>query len=68
LALNRLISQEKIIPVLKGFYAIIPAEYAIWATIPPTMYLDALMAYLKRPYYFALLDAAEFYGAAHQKP
>jgi hypothetical protein len=68
LALNRLISQKKIIPVLKGFYAIIPAEYATWAIIPPTMYLDSLMTYLKRPYYFALLNAAEFYGAAHQKP
>ena len=68
LALNRLISQKKIIPVLKGYYAIIPAEYAMWAIIPPTMYLDALMTYLKRPYYLALLNAAEFYGAAHQKP
>ena len=68
LALNRLISQKKIIPVLKGFYAVIPAEYAMWAIIPPTMYLDSLMTYLKRPYYFALLNAAEFYGAAHQKP
>jgi len=68
LALNRLISQKRIVPVLRGFYAIIPAEYAMWAMIPPTMYLDALMTYLKRPYYYALLNAAEFYGAAHQKP
>jgi len=68
LALNRLISQKKIIPVLKGFYVIIPAEYAMWSMVPPVMYLDALMTYLKRPYYFALLNAAEFYGAAHQKP
>ena len=68
LALNRLISQKKIVSVLKGFYAIIPAEYATWAMLPPVMYLDALMAHLKRPYYFALLNAAEFYGAAHQKP
>jgi predicted transcriptional regulator of viral defense system len=68
LAVNRLISQKKIVPVLKGFYAIIPAEYAGWAIIPPTMYLDVLMAHLKRPYYLSLLNAAEFYGAAHQKP
>ena len=68
LVLNRLISQKKIIPVLKGFYAVIPPEYATWAMVPPVMYLDALMTYLKRPYYFALLNAAEFYGAAHQKP
>jgi hypothetical protein len=27
---------------LKGYYAIIPAEYAMWAIIPPTMFLDAL--------------------------
>jgi len=68
LALNRLIFQKKIISVLKGFYVIIPPEYATWAMVPPVMYLDALMTYLKRPYYFALLNAAEFYGAAHQKP
>ena len=68
LALNRLISQKKIVSVLKGFYAIIPVEYASWAMVPPVMYIDALMKYLKRPYYFALLNAAEFYGAAHQRP
>jgi len=67
LALNRLIAQQKIVPVLKGFYAIIPVEYASWAMVPPTMYLDALMRHLKRPYYLALLSAAEFHGAAHQR-
>jgi hypothetical protein len=68
LALNRLISQKKIVPVLKGFYAIIPVEYATWAMVPPSMYLDALMKHLKRSYYLALLNAAELYGAAHQRP
>ena len=68
LVLNRLISQKKIIPVLKGYYVVIPAEYATWEMVPPVMYLDILMGYLKRPYYLALLNAAEFYGAAHQKP
>lgn len=32
------------------------------------MYLDALMKYLKLPYCVALLNAAAFYGAAHQSP
>ncbi|MDR0830668.1 MAG: type IV toxin-antitoxin system AbiEi family antitoxin [Prevotellaceae bacterium] len=68
LALNRLILQKKIVPVLKGFYAIILPEYAVWSMVPPVAYLDDLMKYLKRPYYLALLNAAEFYGAAHQKP
>jgi len=49
LALNRLIFQKKIIPVLKGFYVIIPPEYATWAMVPPVMYLDALMTYLNPP-------------------
>jgi len=67
LALNRLIVQQKIVPVQRGFYAIIPPEYASWMMVPPAMYLDNLMNHLKRPYYLALLNAAEFYGAAHQR-
>jgi predicted transcriptional regulator of viral defense system len=67
-SLTRLVSKGEIVSVLKGFYAIIPPEYAVLSMVPPTMYIDALMKYLKRPYYLALLNAAEFYGAAHQKP
>jgi predicted transcriptional regulator of viral defense system len=67
-ALRRLSEKQLVISVWKGFYAIIPVEYAVQGIVPPTLYLNSLMKYLKRPYYFALLDAAKFYAAAHQKP
>ncbi len=66
--LNRLSSQKIIISVYKGFYVIIPVEYASNGNIPPYYYIDQLMAYLNKPYYISLLSAAEMLGAAHQRP
>jgi hypothetical protein len=34
--------------------------------VPPEFYIDDLMKHLTRPYYVSLLNAAAFYGAAHQ--
>ena len=67
-ALNRLVKKSEIVPVLKGFYAIIPIGYALRGMIPPELYIDDLMKYLHRQYYISLLNAAVFYGAAHQQP
>ena len=67
-ALNRLVKKTEIVPVLKGFYAIIPIGYALRGMIPPELYIDDLMKYLNRQYYISLLNAAVFYGAAHQQP
>ena len=67
-ALNRLVKKTEIVPVLKGFYAIIPIGYALRGMIPPELYIDYLMKYLNRQYYISLLNAAVFYGAAHQQP
>jgi hypothetical protein len=66
--LNLLIKKEKIFPVFRGFYAVIPVGYALIGIVPPEFYIDDLMKYLKRPYYVGLLNAAAYYGAAHQKP
>ena len=52
----------------QGFYLILPPAYVKQGTLPVTMYLDALMKYLERSYCVALLNAAAFYGAAHQSP
>ena len=68
LALNKLISTNSIIPVWKGFYVIIPMQYATLGIVPPVQYIDYLMKHINRKYYMALLNAAEFYGAAHQRP
>lgn len=52
----------------QGFYLLLPPAYAKRRTLPPFLYIDALMRYLQKPYCVALLNAAETYGAAHQKP
>ncbi|MFZ1750235.1 MAG: type IV toxin-antitoxin system AbiEi family antitoxin [Saprospiraceae bacterium] len=67
-ALKRLTDKGKILSVYKGYYIIIPAQYLHKGIIPPTMFLDAFMKELKRPYYIGLLNAAAFYGASHQQP
>ena len=67
-ALNRLVKKSEIAPVLKGFYAIIPIGYALRGMVPPELYINELMKYLNRQYYISLLNAAVFYGAAHQQP
>lgn len=53
---------------LRGFYVIITDEYALRGTVPQEVYLDQMMQHLKRTYYIALLNAAEYHGAAHQAP
>lgn len=67
-ALNRLSKKGIILSIHKGFYIVIAPQYKSRGIIPPTLYLDALMSELKRPYYLSLLNAASFYGAAHQQP
>lgn len=67
-ALKRLTDKGKLLPVFKGYYLIIPPQYASKGILPPTLYLDAFMQHLQRPYYLALLNAAAYHGAAHQQP
>jgi len=67
-ALKRLVAKNKIISVFKGFYIIIPPAYQNMGILPPVMFMDDLMEYLKRPYYVSLLSAAAMHGAAHQQP
>lgn len=67
-ALKRLVDKEQIISIHKGYYLIISPQYRSKGILPPTMFLDAFMKELKRPYYLALLNAAAFHGASHQQP
>lgn len=50
----------------RGFYVITPTQYLKWGAPPPSWYVDAMMRDAERPYYVALLKAAELHGAAHQ--
>jgi len=67
-ALKRLVDKEQIISIHKGYYLIIPPQYRSRGVLPPTLFLDALMKELTRPYYLALLNAAAYHGASHQQP
>ena len=66
--LNRLVQKEKVVSVFKGYYVIIPPQYSSKGILPPTMFIDGLMKFLKRKYYVALLNAAALHGASHQQP
>lgn len=67
-SLNRQVNAKTIISPARGFYVIVPTEYGLKGLVPPVFYIDQMMAYLKRKYYIGLLNAAEFYGAALQRP
>jgi len=67
-SLTRQTQKRKICSVWNGFYVIIPIEYQNKGIVPVVFYIDQLMGFLGRDYYIALLNAAAFYGAAHQRP
>jgi predicted transcriptional regulator of viral defense system len=67
-ALKRLVDKEIIISIHKGYYLIIPPQYRSRGILPPSLFLDAFMKELDRPYYLALLNAAAYHGASHQQP
>jgi predicted transcriptional regulator of viral defense system len=68
LALNRLSKKAKVLSIYKGYYLIVPPQYASKGILPPALYIDGLMQFLQRPYYVGLLSAAAYHGAAHQQP
>lgn len=67
-ALSRLSEKGKIISVYKGYYLILPPQYALKGILPPSLFLDAFFQFLGRPYYVSLLNAAAYHGASHQQP
>jgi predicted transcriptional regulator of viral defense system len=67
-SLHRLSEMNRIVSIYRGYYLIVPAEYESRGILPPPIFLDTFMKFLKRPYYVGLLSAAAFHGAAHQQP
>lgn len=65
--LQRQVARGRICIPYRGFYVIIPPQYALKGIVPPTYYVDNLMNAVGKPYYLCLLSAAEFYGASHQR-
>lgn len=67
-SLSRLSQKGKVASIYKGYYLIIPPQYAIRGILPPLLFIDGFMKFLKRPYYVGLQSAAALHGAAHQQP
>ncbi len=67
-SLGRLRKSLRIYSPYRGFYVILPPEYVLRGGVPPTFYMDDFMQSVHRGYYFSLLSAATFWGAAHQRP
>lgn len=67
-SVQRLKKKKEIAMIRKEFYVIVPPEYYSLGVLPPILFIADLMKFLKRNYYTALLNAAAFYGAAHQQP
>ena len=68
LALHRLSRQGLIASPSRGFYVIVPPEYRSLRSLPADQFIPALMQRLGRMYYVGLLSAAQYHGAAHQRP
>ena len=49
--LSRLVAGRVIISVYRGFYVIIPPQYAVDLKVPAYFYIDQLMSYIGKPYY-----------------
>ncbi len=67
-ALHRLRKNKMVASPARGFYLIVPPEYKAFGCLPADMFITDLMKYLRQPYYVGFLSAAQYYGAAHQKP
>ena len=67
-AIFRLQKQNKLVSVRRGFYVLVPPEYASIKILPPVRFIDELMKHLNKPYYVSLLSAAAMHGVSHQAP
>jgi predicted transcriptional regulator of viral defense system len=67
-ALKRLKAKGEIALVRNEFYVIVTPEYRSKGILPPSFFVADLMKFLNREYYVELLNAAAYYGDAHQQP
>jgi predicted transcriptional regulator of viral defense system len=67
-ALRRLQKKGDIAMPYRGFYVIVPPEYKAAGCLPPEQFIPDLMDHIGEIYYAGLLSAAEYHGAAHQRP
>jgi len=68
MALHRLSRQGLIASPARGYHVIVPPEYRALGCPPAEHFIPSLMERLGLRYYAGLLTAAQFHGAAHQRP
>jgi predicted transcriptional regulator of viral defense system len=66
--LRRLKKKGHIADPYRGFHVVVPPGYRRLGCLPADQFVPQLMDHLGSPYYAALLSAAAYHGAAHQKP
>lgn len=67
-SIHHLIKKNRLARIRGDFILIVPLNYKNWGITPADWFIDPLMKTLDHPYYISTLTAAEYYGAAHQKP
>jgi predicted transcriptional regulator of viral defense system len=67
-ALRRLRQKGELAMPYKGFYVIVPPEFRNIGCLPASHFIPDLMNHQGEKYYAGSLSAAEFSGAAHQRP
>jgi len=67
-SLHRLVSKGRLVAIQRGFYVIVPPEYSSHGIMPPLLFIDDYMSFLRKPYYVGLMSAAAMHGAGHQQP
>lgn len=67
-ALHRLQKKGEIAMPYRGFYVILLPMHRIVGCVPAAQFIPQLMEHLGEVYYAGLLSAAEYHGAAHQRP
>lgn len=68
LSLYRMAKRGLVASPARGFYVIVPPEYKRLGSLPAEQFLPALMEWRQTRYYAGLLTAAQYHGAAHQRP
>ena len=68
MTLNRFREKGRIIRIRNGFYVVVPPEYSAQGILPVPLFIHDLMAFLGKPYYIGLINAAALHGAGHQQP
>lgn len=67
-ALRRLRQKGELAMPYRGFHVVVPPEFRNIGCLPAGHFIPSLMAHLEEKYYAGLLSAAEYHGAAHQRP